>query len=154
MLARGQEASVTVRGYPGEVFEGRVGLVDPFVNELTRTTRARIDIPNASLKLRPGMYANVKLTIDKGEGLTIPVSAVMPTGERALVFVDKGGGTLEPRFIDLGGTFDDRYEVKSGLREGERVVASANFLIDAESQVESAVKSFEGPEDSKSGDAQ
>jgi Cu(I)/Ag(I) efflux system membrane fusion protein len=152
MLATGQSVSLTVRGYPGEVFEGRVGLIDPFLNELTRTTRVRIDISNADLRLRPGMYANAKLTIEKGEGLTIPVSAVMPTGERALVFVDKGEGRLEPRFIDLGGTFDDRYEVNGGLREGERVVASANFLIDAESQVEGAVKSFEA--DSKSGERQ
>ena len=154
MLARGQKVSLTVRGYPGEVFEGRVGLIDPFLNEQTRTTRVRIDIPNADLKLRPGMYTNVELTVDMGEGLTIPVSAVMPTGERALVFIDKGVGRLEPRFIDLGGTFDDRYEVKGGLREGERVVASANFLIDAESQVQGAVKSFDAPEDAKSGDGQ
>jgi Cu(I)/Ag(I) efflux system membrane fusion protein len=154
VLAKGQKVSLTVRGYPGEVFEGRIRLIDPFLNELTRTTRVRIDIPNTDLRLRPGMYANVELTVDMGEGLTIPVSAVMPTGERALVFIDKGDGRLEPRFIDLGGTFDDRYQVKGGLREGERVVASGNFLIDAESQVQGAVQSFEAPEDAKSGDRQ
>jgi Cu(I)/Ag(I) efflux system membrane fusion protein len=82
-LRSGQKVSLTVRGYPGEVFEGRVGLIDPFLNELTRTTRVRIDISNADLRLRPGMYANAKLTIEMGEGLTIPVSAVMPTGERS-----------------------------------------------------------------------
>jgi len=154
MLARGQKVSLSTRGYPGETFEGRVAVIDPFLNESTRTTRVRIDIPNADLKLRPGMYANVELTIDMGEGLTIPVSAVMPTGERSLIFIDKGEGRLEPRFIELGGTFDDRYEVKSGLRAGERVVASGNFLIDAESQVQGAVKSFDGPENAKSGDGQ
>ena len=151
MLARGQKVSLTARGYPGENFEGRIGLIDPFVNESTRTTRARIDIPNAELKLRPGMYANVELTIDMGEGLTIPVNAVMPTGERSLVFIDKGEGRLEPRYIELGGAFDDRYEVKSGLKAGERVVASANFLIDAESQVEGAVKSYDAPENANAG---
>jgi Cu(I)/Ag(I) efflux system membrane fusion protein len=149
LLARGQEVSLNAKGYPGEIFEGRIGVIDPFLNESTRTTRVRIDIPNADLKLRPGMYANVELTAGSGEGLTIPVSAVMPTGERSLVFVDKGNGRLEPRFIALGGTFDDRYEVKSGLQEGERVVASGNFLIDAESQVEGAVKSFDAPQDAK-----
>jgi multidrug efflux pump subunit AcrA (membrane-fusion protein) len=154
MLAKGQKVSLNVRGYSGENFEGRVGLIDPFLNESTRTTRVRIEIPNADLKLRPGMYANVELTVDMGKGLTIPVSAVMPTGERSLVFVDKGDGRLEPRFIELGGTFDDRYEVKSGLQEGERVVASGNFLIDAESQVQGAVKSFDGAENGKSGDGQ
>jgi len=151
MLARGQNASLSVRGYPGEVFEGKVATIDPFLNELTRTTRVRIDTPNTDLKLRPGMYANVELTVDRGQGLTIPISAVMPTGERTLVYVEKGDGRLEPRYIDLEGTFDDRYEVKRGLQEGEVVVASANFLIDAESQVEGAVKSFEGPDDVKSG---
>lgn len=154
MLSKGQKVILNTRGYPGEKFEGRVGLIDPFLNESTRTTRVRIDIPNADLKLRPGMYANVELTIDAGDGLTIPVSAVMPTGRRNLVFIDKGEGRLEPRFIELGGTFNDRYEVKSGLQEGERVVASGNFLIDAESQVQGAVKSFERPENNNSGDVQ
>jgi Cu(I)/Ag(I) efflux system membrane fusion protein len=144
ILAAGQKVSLSARGDPGESFEGRVGLVDPFLDPSTRTARVRIDIPNAGLKLRPGMYANVELTLDMGQGLTIPVSAVMPTGERSLVFVDKGQGMLEPRYIELGGTFDERYEVKSGLRETERVVASGNFLIDAESQVQGAVKSFGG----------
>jgi Cu(I)/Ag(I) efflux system membrane fusion protein len=153
-LEKGQNVSLTARSQPGEVFEGRVGVIDPFLDESTRTTRVRIDVPNADLKLRPGMYANVELAADMGVGLTIPVSAVMPTGERSLVFVDKGEGRLEPRYIGLGGTFDDRYEVKNGLREGERVVASANFLIDAESQVEGAVKSFDGTEDAKAGDRQ
>lgn len=153
-LAKGQKVSVSVRGYPGEIFAGEVALIDPFLDESTRTTRVRIDISNSDLRLRPGMYANVELVIDQGAALAIPVSAVMPTGERTLVFVDKGGGRLEPRYIDLGGTFDDWYEVKSGLKEGERVVASANFLIDAESQVEGAVKSFEGKATAKSGAAQ
>jgi len=80
-----------------------------------------------------------------GEGLTIPVSAVMPTGLRTLVFVDKGAGKLEPRLVQLGGKYGDIYEVQSGLTEGERVVSSANFLIDAESKVQGAVKSFEEP---------
>jgi Cu(I)/Ag(I) efflux system membrane fusion protein len=149
-LTIGQKVSATVRGYPGETFAGRIAVIDPFLDESTRTTRVRIDIPNPGLKLQPGMDANVELTADMGEGLTIPLSAVMPTGERALVFVDKSGGRIEPRYIDLGGTFDDRYEVKRGLQEGERVVASGNFLIDAESQVQGAVKAFDDPENAKS----
>jgi len=78
-----------------------------------------------------------------GEGLTIPVSAVMPTGTRNVAFVDKGGGKLEPRIIQLGSKYADLYEVQSGLVENERVVASANFLIDAESKVQGALKEFE-----------
>jgi Cu(I)/Ag(I) efflux system membrane fusion protein len=78
-----------------------------------------------------------------GEGLTIPVSAVMPTGGRDVVFVDKGKGMLEPRLVKLGGTYGDWYEVLSGLQPGERVVSSANFLIDAEAKVQGALQSFE-----------
>ncbi|MEO6789014.1 MAG: efflux RND transporter periplasmic adaptor subunit, partial [Chthoniobacteraceae bacterium] len=88
---------------------------------------------------------NIELAMDMGEGLTIPVSAAMPTGSRTLVFVDKGGGRLEPRPVQLGRKYGDLYEVLSGLKPGERVVASANFLIDAESKVQGAVKAFEQP---------
>jgi len=82
--------------------------------------------------------------MDMGEALTVPVSAIMPTGERNVVFIDKGEGKLEPRIVQLGAKYSDIYEVQSGLQEGERVVASANFLIDAESKVQGALKEFEG----------
>jgi Cu(I)/Ag(I) efflux system membrane fusion protein len=80
--------------------------------------------------------------MDMGEALTVPVSAVMPTGTRNLVFVDKGGGRLEPRFVQLGSKYADIYEVQSGLQENERVIASANFLISAESKVQGALREF------------
>jgi Cu(I)/Ag(I) efflux system membrane fusion protein len=88
------------------------------------------------------MYANVELGMDMGEGLVVPASAVMPTGSREIAFVDKGGGRLEPRLVKLGQQIGDHYEVKSGLAEGERVIASANFLIDAESKVQGALADF------------
>jgi Cu(I)/Ag(I) efflux system membrane fusion protein len=144
-IAKGQKVTLTTNAYPGRTFEGEVGLVDPFLNEITRTTKVRVDIGNTDLKLRPGMYMNAELAVDMGVGLTIPVSALMPTGSRWLVFVDKGAGKLEPRPVKLGRKYGDIYEVRSGLKEGERVVASANFLIDAESKVQGAVKSFEEP---------
>ena len=75
--------------------------------------------------------------------LVVPVSAIIPTGKRNIAFVDKGGGKLEPRVVELGGKFGDVYAVKSGLKEGERIVASANFLIDAESKIQGALKDFE-----------
>ena len=128
--------------------------INPFVDEAKRTSKVRIDIPNLDFKLRPGMYANVELGVDMGEGLTIPVSAIMPTGERDIVFVDKGEGKLEPRSVQLGGKFGESYEVKNGLAEGERVVASANFLIDAEAKVQGALKDFEGPETTQAEDKQ
>ena len=145
MIAKGQKVQLTAKSYPGQTFEGEVSLINPFLNEMKRTASVRIDIPNADLKLRPGMYVNAELSMDMGAGLTIPVSAIMPTGSRSLVFVDKGEGKLEPRPVQLGGKYGDSYEVQSGLKAGERVVASANFLIDAESKVQGAVKSFEEP---------
>jgi Cu(I)/Ag(I) efflux system membrane fusion protein len=80
--------------------------------------------------------------MDMGEALTVPVSAIMPTGERNVVFIDKGEGKLEPRIVQLGAKYGGIYEVQSGLQENERVVASANFLIDAESKVQGVLKDF------------
>ena len=143
MLKVGQKIDITVKSYPGEKFEGTISLINPFLEEAKRTAKVRIDIPNPDFKLRPAMYVNAELAMDMGEGLTIPVSAVMPTGTRNVAFVDKGGGKLEPRIIQLGSKYADLYEVQSGLVENERVVASANFLIDAESKVQGALKEFE-----------
>lgn len=141
----GQKVQVTTAAYPGEPFEGKVSLIDPFLDAAQRTAKVRIDIANADFRLRPAMYVDVLLNTENGrEALTIPVGAVMPTGRRSVVFVDKTGGRLEPRAVSLGDKYGDRYEVRTGLSEGERVVASANFLIDAEAKVQGALKSFEG----------
>ena len=145
MLKTGQSVTVTTSSYPNERFEGQVAVINPFLEQANRTTKVRIDIPNPDFKLRPGMYANVELGMDMGEGLTVPASAVMPTGSREIAFVDKGGGKLEPRVVQLGEQIGDHYEVKNGLAEGERVVASANFLIDAESKVQGALRDFAEP---------
>ena len=122
------------------------------IDAARRTARVRIDIPNAKRQLRPGMYANVEVEIDDGEGLTIPVQAALPTGERMLVFLDRGQGKLMPLYIKVGRsftTFDGQqessyYQVLDGLQEGDRIVASANFLIDAESQIQGALKDWSG----------
>jgi membrane fusion protein, copper/silver efflux system len=143
MLKTGQSVSVTTSSYPNEHFEGQVAVINPFLEQAKRTAKVRIDIPNPDFKLRPGMYGNVELGMDMGEGLIVPASAIMPTGSREIAFVDKGGGKLEPRVVQLGEQIGDHYEVKSGLAEGERVVASANFLIDAESKVQGALNDFE-----------
>jgi RND family efflux transporter MFP subunit len=143
MLQVGQKLAITAKSYPGQNFDGTIALIDPFINETKRTAKVRIDIPNADFKLRPGMYVNAELAMDMGEALTVPVSAIMPTGERSVVFIDKGDGKLEPRIVQLGSKYGDIYEVQSGLQQGERVVASANFLIDAESKVQGALKDFE-----------
>ena len=143
MLQIGQEVTVTSSSYPGEKFRGQITLIDPFIDNVKRTGRVRLDIQNPDLKLKPDMYVDLVLDMDMGRALVVPVSAIIPTGKRNIAFVDKGDGKLEPRVLELGGKFGDVYAVKSGLKEGERVVASANFLIDAESKIQGALKDFQ-----------
>jgi len=142
MLKKDLPITITSSSYPGEKFPGKISVVDPFINDVTRTGRVRIDVENADLKLRPDMYVDAELTMDMGEGIAVPFNAVLPTGKHNIVFVDKGEGKLEPRFIELGRKYGDFYEVQSGLKETERVVTSANFLIDAEAKVQGALKSW------------
>ena len=143
MLKVDQKIDITAKSYPGEKFEGTISLINPFLEEAKRTAKVRIDIPNPDFKLRPGMYVNTELAMNMGEGLTIPVSAVMPTGTRNVVFINRGEGKLEPRIVQIGSKYGESYEVQNGLHEGEQVVASANFLIDAESKVQQALNEFE-----------
>jgi Cu(I)/Ag(I) efflux system membrane fusion protein len=142
LLKKGLPISLTTSSYPGEKFDGKISVVDPFINDALRMGRVRIDVGNPDFKLRPDMYVDADLTLDMSEGVAVPVDAVLPTGLHNIVFVDKGGGKLEPRFIELGRKYGDFYEVKGGLKEGERVVTSANFLIDAEAKVQGALKSW------------
>lgn len=142
-LQTGQSVAVTAQSRPGETWTGTVSLIDPFLSESTRTARVRVSIPNPEFTLRPGMYVTAELAVGMGDALTVPIGAIMPTGARSVVFVDKGGGALEPRAVSLGGKFGDFYEVKEGVSEGERVVAGANFLIDAEAKIQGALKAFE-----------
>src|SRR5882724_7408684 len=142
MLKKGLPVTITTSSYPGEKLNGKISVIDPFINDAMRTGRVRIDVENPDLKLRPDMYVDVELTMDMGEGVAVPVPAVLPTGKHNIVFVDNGEGKLEPRFIELGRKYGDFYEVKSGLKETERVVTSANFLIDAEAKVQGALKSW------------
>jgi membrane fusion protein, copper/silver efflux system len=141
-LKKGLPVTLTSTAMPGQSIPGTIAAIDPFLNDLKRTGRVRIDVSNADFGLRPDAYVDVTLALDGGDGLAIPVEAVLPTGEHNVVFVDKGSGKLEPRYVQLGGRFGDVYRVTAGLRAGERVVKSANFLVDAESQVTGALKSW------------
>jgi membrane fusion protein, copper/silver efflux system len=148
LLSTGQKIKITLPTFGDEEFGGEIAVIEPFLDPMKRTVRVRIDIPNSHWKLRPGMFVNAWLDVRAGEGLTVPVSAVLLTGNRNIVFVDKGEGRLAPRFVQIGRKFSqlggrhdsDYYEVRGGLKEGERVVASANFLIDAESKIQGAIK--------------
>lgn len=152
LLKQGQTIDVSLPAFPNQIFQGQIAVINPVIDAAKRTARVRIDIPNAKAQLRPGMYANVEVKIDAGEGLTIPVQAALPTGERMLVFLDRGQGKLLPRYVQVGRsftTFDGQqersyYQLVNGLKEGDRIVASANFLIDAESQIQGALKDWEG----------
>lgn len=142
LLKRGLTVTIGVSAYPGEKFSGKISIIDPFINDASRTARVRIDVDNPGMKIHPGMYVDVALKLDMGEGLAVPVTAVLPTGLHTIVFVERGEGKLAPRFVELGGKYGDFYEVRSGLKENERVVTSANFLIDAEAKVQGALKSW------------
>jgi membrane fusion protein, copper/silver efflux system len=142
MLRKGLPVTITLPSHPGEKFQGKIVVIDPFINDALRTVRVRIDVDNPDLKLRPDMYVDAELSMDMGEGLAVPVDAILPTGIHNIAFVDKGGGGLEPRYVELGREYGDFYEVKSGLKENERVVTSANFLIDAEAKVQGALKEW------------
>jgi membrane fusion protein, copper/silver efflux system len=159
LLRPGQTVEISLPAFPNQPFQGQIAAISPIIDRTKRTARARIDIPNPTYRLRPGMYANVELKIDGGEGLTIPVQAALPTGERMLVFLDRSEGKLLPRYVRVGLSFtafdgqDETgyYQVLSGLQEGDRIVASANFLIDAESQVQGALKDWHEDDHSADG---
>lgn len=133
-----QPASVTFAAYPGTTFRGNVSYIYPSLNIDTRTVRVRVELPNPGLKLKPGMYGNVTLQTDAVKTLVIPKEAVLETGLRQLVFLDRGQGRYESASVKLGRRSQDNVEVLEGLKEGDRIVTSANFLLDAESKLTSA----------------
>jgi len=141
----GSPASLTVDSYPGRVFRGRVDFVYPDVDMTTRTARARLVFSNSQLTLSPGMFVNVSVDVNLGQQLAIPVSGVLQSGTRQIVFVDRGSGYLEPREVQLGPQANDEYIVLKDLHAGERIVTSANFLIDSESQLQAAIGSYASP---------
>jgi len=141
----GEPASLTVDSYPGRVFRGRVDFIYPDIDMTTRTARVRLIFSNPKITLTPGMFVNVALQVPLGNQLVIPVDGVLQSGTRQIVFVDRGGGYLEPREVQLGQQAGDKYIVQRGLKEGERIVTSANFLVDSESQLQAAIGSFIPP---------
>jgi len=140
----GDPAEVTVDAYPGKVFNGRVDYVLPQVDTMTRTLPVRLVLSNPGLKLRPGMYVNVTLKLPLGRQLIVPASAVFHSGTRSLVFAYRGEGNIEPREVELGPRVGDQ-QVLKGVRAGEQIVTSANFLIDSEAQLQAAAGTFVPP---------
>ncbi len=132
----GQKINFVIESFPGEVFSGKVIFIDPFLNETTRTAKIRIEIPNPEMKLKPGMFGHAILKIEMGKKLSIPATAPLLTGKRAIVYVEEKRNVFEGREVILGPRAGDFYPVISGLRAGEKVVTKGNFMIDASLQIQ------------------
>ena len=141
--AIGAKAKMTFRALPGESFDGKVSFVLPSIDAATRTAKVRIELDNPENRIKYEMYASVEISARGGEPrIVIPSSAVIDSGERQVVLVERGEGLFEPRAVKLGGRSKDLVEIADGLAEGEKVVVSANFLIDAEANLQAALKPF------------
>jgi Cu(I)/Ag(I) efflux system membrane fusion protein len=135
----GQTVRVDFDAYPGVSASGKLAFTYPTLSSETRTLRVRIVLANPDMKLRPGMYANVVVQIEPQRGLLIPREALVDTGDEQYVFVAREGGRFEPRRVRTGSRSGDKVEIVRGLREGEEVVTTGNFLIDSESRLRAAV---------------
>ena len=139
LIRLGQQASINLSYLPGEAFTGKAVFIYPYLDAQTRTARVRFEFANPHGKLKPEMYAGVEIAIRLGDKVAVPEGAIIDTGIRKVAIVDKGSGYFEPREVKLGTKAGDYYEVLDGLKVGERVVTSANFLIDSESKLKEAV---------------
>ena len=143
----GAPTTVRLRGRPGVAFEGRVSVIYPQIAEATRTAKVRIELANPDGVLLPNMYADVEIGAgDASAALAVPSSAVIDSGTRRIVILDLGEGRFEPREVKLGRRGDGLVAISEGVSEGDRVVVSANFLIDAESNLKAALSGFAQPE--------
>jgi multidrug efflux pump subunit AcrA (membrane-fusion protein) len=132
----GQPATMTVPAYPGRTFQGRVTQIAPLLDPETHTMRVRVDSANSDFALKPGMSAAITIHADVGPRLAIPEAAVLRTGAEDVVFVSAGDGRFLVRDVELGLLVGDQYEVVRGLAPGDRIVTSANFLVDSESKLQ------------------
>jgi Cu(I)/Ag(I) efflux system membrane fusion protein/cobalt-zinc-cadmium efflux system membrane fusion protein len=141
----GDAANITVDALPGQTIHGRIEAILPQVDLTTRTGRVRIELPNARVHLKPGMYVNVDLKVGLGSHITVPASAVLMTGSRSIAFQYRKDGQLVPQDVEAGQQVGDRLIILRGLSPGQRVVSSANFLLDSESQLQAAAGAFAPP---------
>lgn len=139
MVRAGMSAIVSPSYGSGAKFRAQVTFVQPKVDVTTRTMQVRLEAENPRLALKPDMYVEVEFAMGGGPRLSVPSEAVLDSGDRQTVFVDRGNGFLEPRPVEIGERLDDRIEIRKGLQAGERIVVSGNFLIDSESRLKPAV---------------
>ena len=141
----GDPAEVTLDAYPGQVFKGKVDYLLPQLDINTRTLPVRLVFSNPDLKLRPGMYVNVSLKIPLGQRTVVPDSAVFHSGVKNLVFTYSGEGNIEPHEVEIGSHVGEQVVITKGLKTGQQIVTSANFLIDSEAQLQAAAGAFVPP---------
>ena len=141
----GDPAEVTVDANPGRVFNGHVEYILPQLDVNTRTLPVRLVFPNPGLKLRPGMYTNVRVKLPMGRQLVVPTSSAFHSGTKNLLFVYRGEGNIEPREVEFGPQVGGQIVVSKGIKAGEQTVTSANFLIDSEAQLQAAAGAFVPP---------
>ncbi|GEP01529.1 efflux RND transporter periplasmic adaptor subunit [Methylobacterium haplocladii] len=145
-VAEGQRATVRARTFPDRAFTGTVTRIYPHLAMGTRTARLRIELPNPNGDLRPGMFADVDIATGSDRSVVaVPDDAVIDTGTKQVVLVDKGDGRFEPRPVRLGTRGDGYVEIRDGIAAGDRVVTAANFLIDAESNLKAALQGLSEP---------
>jgi Cu(I)/Ag(I) efflux system membrane fusion protein len=144
LIRIGQTATVGLSYAPQKPFAGQIAFIYPTVDPQTRTAKVRFELENPEELLKPGMFANVELRIPLGTRLAVPSDAVLESGERQIIFIHLGGGRLEWRRVKTGQPSGGQVEILEGLKEGEHVVTSANFLLDSESQIKSAVGGMQG----------
>ncbi len=135
MVRLGQQVSVSLAYGRGRSFRAKVNYIQPQVDPMTRTLKVRLEAENPEMLLKPDMYADVEFRVEMPSRMTVPSEAVLNSGERKTVFVDRGNGYLEPREVEIGERNGGRLEILKGLKPGERIVISGNFLIDSESQL-------------------
>lgn len=141
----GDPVEITVDAYPGRVFNGRVDYILPQFDINTRTLPVRLVLSNPGLKLRPGMYVNVRAKLPMGRQLVVPASAAFHSGTKNFVFVYSGEGNIEPREVELGLQVGDELVVTKGVKAQEQIITSANFLVDSEAQLQAAAGAFVPP---------
>ena len=142
LIREGAAARIELSAFPGRRIEGRVAYVDPVMHRDARTIAVRIVVSNPDGRLKPGMFATVLLSVPAGDALSVPITAVVQTGERNIVFVDVGAGVLLPVEVELGRIAGDHAEVLTGLEPGQRVVTSAQFLLESESNLAEVMKAM------------
>ena len=140
----GQTVEITSESAPGAKLRGQVGFLEPMVNTQTRTTVARIDVPNPGMRLRPGMFVQVRFALSGQHALAVPRSAVVDTGVRKLVYVAKGNGVFEAHEVQLGPVAGDFFPVLAGLKDGDRIVTEGNFLLDSQTRISGGMSGMFG----------